>query len=485
MKVAIDIGASSGRLVLGSLHNNKLQMEEIHRFPNGFIEREGQAIWDVDELLHQILLGLEKVKKLGYEEISIGIDTWAVDYVLIADNGKRMKESHSYRDRRTTRAMEDIEQHISLEEIYLRTGIQMQSFNTLFQLYVEDKEILKKAKYILLIPDYLAYRLTGNAVMEITNASTMQLLNPINKNLDEYLLGILGIKSSQFAPPVQPGHIIGTLQKIQFPQYDLPNTNVIAVASHDTASAVVGTPSEEEKWAYLSSGTWSLIGVEQQSAILTLSAYEGNYTNEWGVCGTFRFLKNIMGMWIIQEIMKSEKIITTWEQVLAEAACVDPYQQFIDFNEDRFLNPANMIAEIQQYCRETKQTVPETIGELAACVFSNLSIIYAITIKQLKEITQEDIDILHIVGGGSQNNLLNQMTSNMIQIPILAGPTEATAIGNLLVQFIATQQIDSIQEGRTVVTNSFPLQKISPQKLDAKSIMEQFTDITRKGRGFK
>ncbi|KOO52367.1 rhamnulokinase [Viridibacillus arvi] len=482
IQIAIDIGASSGRFVVGTLQNNQLQIEEIHRFSNGFKEVDGRSLWNVDHLLQEILVGLEKVKKRGFHNVTVGIDTWAVDYVLVGEDGERLQEAYCYRDRRTANTMEKIESHLALEDIYLKTGIQLQNFNTLYQLYEEDQKLLQQTKYVLLIPDYLAYRLTGVAILEMTNASTTQLLNPEIRDFDENLLKIIGLEKLQFAPFIEPGQVIGELQRDQFPTYDLPECKFVAVASHDTASAIAGTPGEKEQWAYLSSGTWSLLGVEKKEPIINLQAYQDNYTNEWGVSDTYRFLKNIMGMWILQEIIRHYPGQYTVEQVIKEATKVSPYLQYINFNEERFLNPLNMIEEIKLYCQETEQPIPHTIGELAVCVFSNLSIIYAIEMEHLKAITHERIDKLHIVGGGSKNDLLNQMTANLSGVTIYAGPSEATAIGNLLVQMIAQGKLNSIAEGRELVRASFTIQKFEPQAVDAKEIINNFTAVTTKER---
>ena len=478
--IAIDIGASSGRLVHGDLNDGKLSMQEIHRFSNSFALTGGQAQWNVDKLLIEILKGLEKVKKLGYENITIGIDTWAVDYVLIDQHGERIQEAFCYRDQRTENAMEKMGEHISMQAIYEKTGIQLQRFNTLFQLSVEEPALLEKAKYILLIPDYLAYRLTGRAVLERTNASTMQLFNVTEGVFDVELLSLIGVKAEQFAPFIDPGQVIGELQYEQFKAFDLPRCTVIAVASHDTASAIAGTPGVTENWAYLSSGTWSLLGVEKMAPIITPTAFRENYTNEWGVFGTYRFLINIMGMWILQEVLRNSNENYELEQVLQEAAEVEPYLQFINFNEIRFLKPSNMIIEIQRYCEETMQIVPQTIGELAACVFSNLSIIYAMAIEQLQYMTQASIDTLCIVGGGSKNHMLNQMTANMSKRTVFAGPAEATAIGNILLQLMAVNKVQSLQEGRQLVYHSFPVQVFEPVEASRTDIIARFKKITAK-----
>ncbi|MCM3787275.1 rhamnulokinase [Domibacillus indicus] len=477
--IAVDIGASSGRLVAGEIKDGKLVMNEIHRFANGFREVDGTSYWDIDHLLNEIIKGLAEAKKCGYHSVTVGIDTWAVDYVLVDENGNRLQEVIAYRDSRTEQTISKISRHINKKSIYEKTGIQFLPFNTLYQLYEEKQELIKRAKHILLVPDYLGYCLTGRAVTEVTNASTMQMLNVKTRDFDEELLALLFIERRQFPPFAEPGEELGPLVKERFPGADLPDCRVIVAASHDTASAIAGTPGEGENWAYLSSGTWSLLGIESAEPVISERFLEDNYTNEWGVFGTYRLLKNIMGMWIMQEVRRHLPVDYTFAEFVDEARNVEHFRQFVDLNDDRFLNPVNMVEEIKAYCRETNQPVPETAGELAACVYDNLAIIYAIAIRDLEEMTGQRIDRLHIVGGGANNKLLNQLTANVSGRTVYAGPSEATAVGNLMMQMIASKELGSLQEGRELIRASFPLQIFSPQEQAAKRI-EQFSQH-RKG----
>jgi rhamnulokinase len=477
--IAVDIGASSGRLVAGEIKDGKLVMNEIHRFANGFREVDGTSYWDIDHLLNEIIKGLAEAKKRGYHSVTVGIDTWAVDYVLVDENGNRLQEVIAYRDSRTEQTISKISRHINKKSIYEKTGIQFLPFNTLYQLYEEKQELIKRAKHILLVPDYLGYCLTGRAVTEVTNASTMQMLNVKTRDFDEELLALLFIERRQFPPFAEPGEELGPLVKERFPKADLPDCRVIVAASHDTASAIAGTPGEGENWAYLSSGTWSLLGIESAEPVISERSLEDNYTNEWGVFGTYRLLKNIMGMWIMQEVRRHLPVDYTFAEFVDEARNVEHFRQFVDLNDDRFLNPVNMVEEIKSYCRETNQPVPETAGELAACVYDNLAIIYAIAIRDLEEMTGQRIDRLHIVGGGANNKLLNQLTANVSGRTVYAGPSEATAVGNLMMQMIASKELGSLQEGRELIRASFPLQIFSPQEQAAKRI-EQFSQH-RKG----
>lgn len=476
--IAVDIGASSGRLVIGELNQNRLSVQEVHRFSNGFREIDGTLYWDVDYLLHEILVGLQKIKKAGYKECTVGIDTWAVDYVLLNKSGKRLKEVVSYRDHRTDHSIERFTKKMSKEKIYDLTGIQFLPFNTLYQLYEEDKHVLDQTAQILMIPDYLTYRLTGNISMEPTNASTTQLFDVNTRDLSEQILQEIGLTIDHFAPLVEPGQSLHQLKGDWFTEFDLPHCQVIHVASHDTASAVVGTPGSGENWAFLSSGTWSLLGVETDHPIINNQALLANYTNEWGVFHTYRFLKNIMGMWIIQEIKRSFEYEYDDHDLMLAAKKVDPFQQYIDLNDERFLNPDNMVQEIQDYCQETNQTVPTSPGELASAVYNNLAIIYALEMETLESITNKKIDHLYIVGGGSQNDWLNQLTANFIGKPISIGPTEATAIGNILMQLITIGKINDLQTGRKVIAKSFGLTEFIPQEIRCEEIIEQFKRIT-------
>ncbi|MBU8675252.1 rhamnulokinase [Bacillus subtilis] len=477
---AIDIGASSGRIMVGELNEGKLDIQEIHRFANGFSQRDGHCFWDIDHLLKQILQGLQKVKTLGYEHCTVGIDTWAVDYVLLDEKGDRLREAISYRDRRTDHTIDKLEHTLSKAAIYQKTGIQFQPFNTIYQLYEEDRELLIKTDKIMMIPDYLGYCLTGKAVTEITNASTTQLLNASTGNLDPELLEAVSVQEQQFAPLTEPGCELGKLRNEWFPDYDLPACKVMTVATHDTASAVIAAPGINDGWAYISSGTWSLIGVENKTPIITDLALENNYTNERGANNTIRFLKNIIGMWVIQEVRQQLQADYSFQQLAEEAEKTEPFQQFINLNDKRFLNPENMIKEIQHYCRQTRQKTPRTAGELACCIYSNLAIIYAIAIKELETITEKPIEQFHIIGGGARNDFLNQLTADMSGKAVYAGPIEATATGNLLMQMIAAKEVKDIKEARQVVRNSFPIKVFTPKDIDRSTIIQSFQQTVLK-----
>lgn len=344
--------------------------------------------------------------------------------------------------------MEKVFSNIPKTTIYKKTGIQFQSFNTLYQLYEENKNVLKQTQKILLIPDYLTYLLTGELMNEITNLSTTQLVNIHHSNIDEDFLKLIGIEATKFPKRVEPGTVIGKLKKELIEEYDLPFCSVIAVGTHDTASAVVGVPATSKKWAYLSSGTWSLLGVELNKEIITKESYEANYTNERGVYDTFRFLKNIPGMWFIQEIARNYDYKYSYEEMAEEASKVKPLHQVINLYDARFTKPQNMIKEIQNYCIERNLIVPTSVGELSMAIYSNLANTYAKEVEELEKISKREIENLHIVGGGSNIEILNQLTANYTKKRVITGPSEATALGNIMMQLITTGYFNTLKKAR-------------------------------------
>lgn len=478
--LAVDIGASSGRVIVGQLLNDRLSLQEIYRFSNHFTINDGKATWDLGYLLKELLSGLEKAKKMGIDKCSVGIDTWAVDYVLLDDQDRLMQSAYCYRDERTNGTMEKFFQQLPKEVIYNKTGIQFLSFNTLFQLYEESPEMLQQTKSILLVPDYLNFCLTGEKRLEITNASTTQLLNIHERDFDTDLLDLLNIKRHQFPNFIEPGTKLGALKRELFPTFDLPDAEIVAVASHDTASAVLGTPGQNN-WAYLSSGTWSLVGVELTEPIINKQSLTENYTNEYGAFQTYRYLKNVMGLWVIQEVQRLLEESLSFEDLVKLAKKEKPFQQFINLNDERFLNPANMIKEIQAYCHETNQPVPITASELAAAVYHNLAIIIAHHIDHIEAIVNQPIDYIHIVGGGSKNNYLNELIAIYSKRIVFAGPTEATAIGNIVIQLITYDRLQTMKEARQLIAQSFDIQQIEPKELTDQHLFHDF--YTAIGRG--
>lgn len=462
--IAVDIGASSGRLMKSQLIDGVMTLTEVHRFKNGFRQTAGHERWDIAYLIQEILSGLEKLKQSGVTECFVGIDTWAVDYCLLDRKGQLLGDPIAYRDVRTKDAVAKFQQMMPLETLYEKTGIQIQPFNTIFQLLAEDKHVLAQADKLLLIPDYLGYVFTNQMATEKTNASTMQLLNANTQTWDPDLLALVGVSETLFAPLTEAGTILGELQRTAFPAYDLPKATFITVASHDTASAIIGTPGCGRDWGYISSGTWSLLGIESTVPNVTQTAFLENYTNEWGAHNTIRFLKNIMGMWLIQEVARCQNYEYSFPELADLAKRTPAFQQYIDVNDPCFLNPENMIEEIQLYCRKTGQTVPITPGEIARAVYDNLALCYACEIEKLAAVTgtDETLQNLHIVGGGSNNLFLNQLTADLANIPIEAGPGEATAIGNIVLQMVVTKTFSSIAEGRECILRSFPFTHHEP-----------------------
>lgn len=478
--IAVDIGASSGRLVLGRLRDSKLMLEEIHRFDNGFRELDGSLYWDIEHLFEQILAGLQAAKKSGVDSCSLGIDTWAVDYALVDREGKRLREVYAYRDRRTDSAPAELEKLISRETLYEKTGIQQLTFNTIYQLFAHDRDERARADQILLVPDYLYYRLSGKRMNEVTNASTTQLLNLQSRDYDEELLSLLGLRREQFAALTEPGTHLGGLDPALQQQYDLPLCSLVVAATHDTASAVLGVPARQgSSWAYLSSGTWSLLGVEREQPLNTKDTMTANYTNEWGAYGTYRFLKNITGLWFIQEVRRQSGNRYSFAELVQMAKQCEPYRSLIDCNDERFLNPLDMAEEIRSFCRETGQRVPESVAQVARCIFDSLALSCGMYLDELEALTGKPVEVLHIVGGGAKNELLCQLTADATGREVCAGPAESTALGNLMVQMIHAGVFRDIHEARRAVAESFEVTRYKPDPVAA-GVKERWNRIVKK-----
>ena len=470
--LAIDLGATSGRAILGTIQNDRLELKEINRFPNPIIDINGFLYWDLFHLYSEILKSLHNVKNQNIEIQSLGIDTWGVDFVSFGKDGEPLRMPYCYRDTHTFDAPEKFfEKVLSKKETYLKTGIQIMNFNSLFQLFTQkeaDKSTYSITDKFLFMPDALSYLLTGNMVTEYTIASTSQMLNPFTRSFDESLLKTLDLSEENFAPIVFPGTTIGKLSGSVQKQTGVGAIPVIAVAGHDTASAVLATPAENENFAYLSSGTWSLMGIESKEPVVTEETYELNFTNEGGVDGTIRLLKNICGMWLIERCRsewQKEKPIS-YEELVSEAEKAEPFKCFINPDASCFANPESMIDSIQNYCKETGQFIPTTIGEIARCIYESLAFRYKQVLGNLKKLASFPIEKLHIIGGGSQNNLLNKYTADAIGMPVIAGPSEATAMGNILMQAKAAGMVSDIFSARKIVKNSVQLTTFVPQESD-------------------
>lgn len=458
--IGIDLGATSGRIILAKVGGGSFSYKEIHRFPNEIVEKEGKYYWDITKLYWEILSGLMMVGDMGVKVDSIGVDAWGVDFVYVGEDGEIIGNPRSYRDPYTKKAPQQLFKTISKDKIYDKTGIQILDFNTLFQLYAARKEKfepLEKAKHILFIPDAISYMLTGKMVCEYSILSTSQLMNPRTKCLDKELLDAVGISEEMFPEIVMPGTAIGTLRKEIGDECGLGAVQVIAVAGHDTASAVAAVPAEDENFAYLSSGTWSLMGIETSEPIISEDSFRDNFTNEGGVNGSTRFLKNITGMWILERCMsewaKKGKIYTheSIAQLMGKTReCIS----IIDVDDPLFANPKRMIPAIEKYCTNHQLSIPNTDAMFIRCIFDSLVKKYTQTLIKLVTLSPFPIDNLYIIGGGSKNHFLNQLIANAIHIPVIAGPAEATSIGNIMVQAKALGIVDSIWDIRDYVRNT-------------------------------
>lgn len=467
---AVDLGATSGRTIIGSLKDDKILLEEVTRFPNNLIEQGGHFYWDIYALYFEVIRGLKEVARRGLEITSIGIDTWGVDFVFIGEDGAILRNPRAYRDPITFDAMDDYLKHvISRREVYDVTGIQLMNFNSIFQLYAmrrEQNSALEHARKILFVPDALSWMLTGNEVCEYTIASTSELLDPRTKQLDERLLHSLGLSRGKFGKMVNPGTMIGTLTDEVQQMTGLGAIPVYAVGGHDTASAVAAVPAKDEKFAYLSSGTWSLMGIETKDAIINELSYERNFTNEGGIEGTTRFLKNICGMWLYERCRKEwpeEVQQLSHPELQGSAMQVDAFRSLINPDDALFANPASMIEAIRQYCKGTDQYVPETPAEICRCIFDSLALRYKQVFGYLVEMASFPIEVLHIIGGGSLNKYLNQFTANATGVTVLAGPQEGTALGNIMVQAKAVGAVKDIWDMRRIIANSLELVKYEPE----------------------
>ena len=484
---AVDLGATSGRTIIGSISEGKFSLEEVTRFPNNLIEQGGHFYWDIYALYFEIIRGLKEVAQRGLSITSIGIDTWGVDFVFIGDDGAILRNPRAYRDPITFDAMNDYLAHVvSKREVYDITGIQLMNFNSIFQLYAmrrEQNSALQVAKKILFMPDALSWMLTGNEVCEYTIASTSQLLDPRTKQLDERLLASVGLSRSKFGRMVQPGTVIGVLTDEVQRLTGLGPVPVIAVAGHDTGSAVAAVPAKDEQFAYLSSGTWSLMGIETKDAIINDLSYERNFTNEGGVEGTTRFLKNICGMWLYERCRKEwpkEVRQLSHPELQDSAMQVEAFRSIINPDDALFANPASMIEAIQTYCRKTNQPVPETPAEICRCIFDSLALRYKQVFNWMQEFAPFKLDVLHIIGGGSLNKYLNQFTANATGVTVLAGPQEGTAIGNIMLQAKAAGLVKDIWQMREIIANSLELVRYEPQDKDVwDKAFEKYLQITK------
>jgi rhamnulokinase len=463
--LACDLGAESGRLMLGTLRDERLTLEELHRFPNHPI-RSGTSIhWDIEGLFAELKVGLRKAGERRLEITSISTDSWGVDYVLVDGSGRVMPPSFHYRDPRTARGTENVKSRVDWKTIFEETGIQFMPLNTLFQLGAETPERLAGANQVLTIGDAFNFWLSGVARAEESNASTTQLYNPRSKQWSTKLLEAVGLPRHLFPPIVPSGSKLGPLKADLAREVGLPDLQVVASCTHDTGAAVAGIPAGPGSWAYISSGTWSLMGVEVSNPIITNTSRELNFTNEVGYGGSIRLLKNISGLWLVQECRRGWKQAGhdfDYGQLAALAAEAPAFRSLIQPLDARFLAPANMLEAISAYCVETGQPEPKTPGAFVRCALESLALLYRQTLEQLERLLGGKIQRVHIVGGGSRNALLNQFAANALQVPVETGPTEATALGNIVVQAIAMGGLPSLEAAREVIRASFPTETILP-----------------------
>lgn len=464
---AVDLGATSGRTILGSIVDGKLEQRELTRFPNNIIETGGHFFWDIYALYNEIIRGLKVVAAEGIEIASVGIDTWGVDFVMIGKDGGVLRNPYCYRDPHTDGAMEEYFKLVPKERVYEKTGIQFMQFNSLFQLATLRKNrdsALEVADKILFVPDALMYMLTGEAVCEYTILSTSQFLDPRTKRIDSELIEVIGLKESQFGRYVNPSEQVGVLTPEVQKMTGLGAVPVVAVAGHDTGAAVAAVPAQNERFAYLSCGTWSLLGIETKDAIISEKSFEYNFTNEGGIEGTTRFLKNICGMWLLERCRKEWTDAPANVNELNRSAMEAPaFRSFIFPDAPEFANPASMVEAIQTFCRKTGQPVPETYQEIARCIFESLAMRYRQVLGYLKDMAPFAIEKLHVIGGGTYNQFLMQFAANSIGMPVVTGPVEGTAIGNIMLQAKAAGVVSDMFEMRQIIANSIELKTYLPQ----------------------
>jgi rhamnulokinase len=457
--LAVDLGAESGRVMAVHYAHDTLRLEELHRFPNTTATVRGTLYWDVLRLWRDIQAGIAQGTAL--KPASIGVDTWGVDFALLDAQGDLIGNPVHYRDRRTNGMMEQVFARVGKAEVFEQTGIQFMPINTLYQLMSlieQQSPQLAIAHTLLTVPDLLNYWLTGTTVCEFTNATTTQLFNPRTGTWATALMDALSIPQQIFPPIVQPGTRVGTYEGIP----------VIAPACHDTGSAVAAVPTQTPDYAYISSGTWSLVGLEVAEPVINAAALAANVTNEGGVAGTYRLLKNVMGLWIIQQCRatwQAQGQTYTYADLVELAQAAPPFRSFIDPNDARFLPPGDHPQQVQTYCAQYGQPVPQTPGEIVRCVFESLALAYRDVLQTLETLAGYTVNVIHIVGGGAQNALLCQMTANATGLPVMAGPVEATVIGNALVQLIALGELGNIVEARQLVATLGDLQRYEPQDM--------------------
>lgn len=467
--LAFDLGATSGRAVIGILTSNALETKEIHRFPNSIMELHGKHYWNVYSLYNELKKALAICAQQGIKPQSIGIDTWGVDFGYVAEDGSIVSLPRAYRDPYTKGAPEELFKTVPRNEVYSRTGIQVMDFNSLYQLFAAKREgcsALQNAKSILFMPDLLAYMLTGKMICEYTEASTSQMISPKTKQFDKELVEAAGIDSNILLPVVMPGTLAGELTDEIAAETGIGKIPVYAVAGHDTASAIAAVPASDKEFAFLSSGTWSLMGIECEEPIITEETSRLNLTNEGGIDGTTCFLNNITGMWLLEQCLKEwdrEGKHYSYSDVVEMAERAKPFISFINPNDPLFSNPSSMSDAIAVYCRNTGQEIPESHQQTVRCIFESLALCYRDTLENIQRVSPHAVKCLHIIGGGSKNRLMNQLTANATGLTIIAGPAEATAIGNCMIQARAAGLAGDRWDMRRIIRDTVKTETFIPQ----------------------
>lgn len=468
---AVDLGATSGRTILGSIRDGRLTQRELTRFPNHIIQTGGHFFWDIYALYNEIVRGLKAVAGEGIPIASIGIDTWGVDIVCVGKDGGILRNPYCYRDPHTESEMEEFFRLVPKETVYGKTGIQFMNFNTLFQLSAMRRHgdsALEAADKILFVPDALTYMLTGESVCEYTILSTGQLMDPRTGRIDPDLLSALGLDESRFGRYVNPSDVVGTLTPEVQKMTGLGPVPVVAVAGHDTGAAVAAVPAQDPNFAYLSCGTWSLLGIETRAAIINDRSYAYNFTNEGGIEGTTRFLKNICGMWLLERCrLEWTDAPADVNRINDDAMAAEPFRSLINPDDPRFANPPSMVEAIQGFCRETGQPVPVTYAQTARCIFESLALRYRQVLGYLCELAPFPIERLHVIGGGTRNRHLMQMAADSTGLPVITGPVEGTAIGNIMLQAKAAGLVDDIFGMRRIIADSIELHTYMPAGREA------------------
>jgi rhamnulokinase len=466
--LALDLGAESGRAIVGTINEGKLSLNEVHRFGNGPVRLRGGMHWDVLRLWSEIKTGIASAVKHGTKLDGIGLDTWGVDFALLDKNGAMLGNPFHYRDTRTDGMLEEAFHIIPRAEIFSQTGIQFMQFNTLYQMLAMSRgksPLFEIAETFVTVPDLFNYWLSGNITNEFTNATTTQCLNPLTRDWAKDMLESFGIPSRLFRPVTQPGTILGTLLPEVVEETGASMISVVAPACHDTGSAVVAVPAQNQDFAWISSGTWSIMGAEVLQPALGEKALAYNMTNEGGVFGTWRLSKNIMGLWLVQECRRTWRNHgedLSYDEIARLAAEAKPFLALVDPDADLFFHPGDMPEKIQKFCAESGQTVPQTKGEIVRVALESLALKYRLTLQRLEELSGKRLDPIHIIGGGTKNRLLNQFTADCTGRIVVTGPVEATAIGNVLMQAIALGHLGSLAEAREVVRKSFHVENYIP-----------------------